>query len=41
MPASYAWIGLAAPGEAGSWQTETKVSVEGVIRLICLVTLSS
>ncbi|KMT06942.1 hypothetical protein BVRB_6g152780 isoform A [Beta vulgaris subsp. vulgaris] len=24
MPASYAWIGLAAPGEAGSWQTETK-----------------
>ncbi|KAJ8451743.1 hypothetical protein Cgig2_007226 [Carnegiea gigantea] len=24
MPASSAWIGLAAPGQAGSWQTETK-----------------
>uniref|UniRef100_A0A803MAW9 rhamnogalacturonan endolyase n=1 Tax=Chenopodium quinoa TaxID=63459 RepID=A0A803MAW9_CHEQI len=24
MAGSYAWIGLAAPGEAGSWQTETK-----------------
>jgi len=26
MPASSAFIGLAAPGQAGSWQTETKVS---------------
>ena len=25
IPASSAWVGLAAPGEAGSWQTETKV----------------
>ncbi|KNA12708.1 hypothetical protein SOVF_123450, partial [Spinacia oleracea] len=24
IPASSAWVGLAAPGEEGSWQTETK-----------------
>lgn len=25
VPAAYAYVGLASPGEAGSWEKETKV----------------
>ena len=27
-PANFGWVGLAAPGEPGSWQYEMKVSNE-------------
>jgi hypothetical protein len=41
IPASQAYVGLALPGEAGSWQRECKVKIIQKIHISCSITYTA